>query len=518
MNAFDNILERLKDRMQASSLYQRYRYGVGNSTGYWHSWDPHPWKYPWLSRENLERMKEYSRQVLEDEKKILEHCNPQDLDIAFCGNIANAMYVRAKPLRREGMNVSIYVHPSDHYVMSQPGWEEYDGVLPEGITDTSRLAEHGLTLPVIDDVHQPPMVEAKHWREVYKVAGKEFLQANDINDFAPYLSLINTLIELQHKDVLWCTQCVYMGFLAHRPYVASQMGGDLWLEASRGDMLGDLMRRSFGSARMLLASNPWSFAHARRFGYRQMIYLPKVLDEEDYRPGKGRSREEWVNTSGGDFYVLTTSRFDERNKGSSIGLEGFARFSKRHPSARLVFVGWGKDAVQLRQRLEELGVTGKVLQMPVSGKARLRDYLRSADIFIDQFVLGYFGSAGLEAMACGLPMIGRIETDQYDALCETGAPPVLNCSTAVQVADALERMASNSQQRMDTARDHREWFIKNHGSERWKEEYAAILAATAQRREMAFSGSPLSEPLGKDEIEYLKKGLQEAPPHLEYGW
>src|SRR5258706_12278207 len=43
------------------------------------------------------------------------------------------------------------------------------------------------------------------------------------------------------------------------------MGGDIWYECSRDDAHGRLQRIAFASAKAFLVSNPWSFAHARRF-------------------------------------------------------------------------------------------------------------------------------------------------------------------------------------------------------------------------------------------------------------
>lgn len=484
----------------------------------WHSWDPHPWKYPWLTSDNLRSVREFSRRFFEREKAIQEPTEGDDLRFAFCGNIANAMYVRARPLRRAGMRVDIYVHPQDNYIMSQPCWEEYDGCIPGAETDYRELMRQGFKFPDVENVRKPQEVNLRDWRSVYRRAGGNYLAKEDIERFESYLTHINILNELQDVDAVWATQAVYFPYLARRPYVASQSGGDMWFEASRGDRLGELMRASFGGARVLVASNPWSFAHARRYGFEQMVYLPKIMDESVYCPGRGQARSSWQEGHRGNFFVLTTSRLDEKNKGSGIGLEGFARFSVDHPTARLVFVGWGKDSAKLESRLEDLGIKDKVLRLPVSGKARLRDYLRSADVFMDQFVLGYFGSAGLEAMACGLPVIGRIETEQYAALCETGAPPILNCNDAPEVAAVLNRLYESTDRLREAGDASARWFVNNHGSTRWLDEHRALLTATARRKPVAFGDSPLAAPLEEEERRYLQDGLCEAPRTLDYGW
>lgn len=462
-------------------------------------------------------MKAFSAALLKRERQALKRTDPHRLRIAFCGNIANGMYNRAKPLRHLGYRIAIYLNPQDDFIMSHPGWEEFDGVLPPNEKCFSKVvAEQYIRLPEVADVFQLPQVT--DWRAECGGKRPSWLRRKDIILFEPYLSLMKTLIALQDEDVLWCTQYPYLGYLSGRPYVASQSGGDMWLETSRADMLGELTRFAFGQARLLLASNPWSFAHARRLGFRQMIYLPRILDDQDYSPGEGTGRREWEAQSDGRFFVLTTSRLDERNKGSSIGLRGFALFARENPEARLVLIGWGKDNQRLAALLDELEIGDRVIGLPLAGKARLRDHLRSADVFMDQFVLGYFGSAGLEALACGLPVLGRIEGEQYEALCETGRPPIFDCSEPSEVAAVLVELHASLERRKRASEESRCWFLENHGPARWRDDYLAVLAATACCERVDFSRSPLAEPLSTEEQEYHAAGLAAAPAGPEYGW
>jgi len=505
----------LQDLLTQKNL-ARFLARLCRQSGDWQSWDETPWQHPWLTSTNLRSVKEYSRNFLEKEKRILNHVDPKKFEIGFCGNIANTMYVRAVPLRRAGLNIEIYLSPQDEYVMSRPGWEEFDGSISNPAKAIEELKKNGTQLPEIPGVHQYPM--HTDWKTRYASSGLKFLRRSDIKNFSTYLPYIETLIALQEKDVLWATQVPYLAYLANRPNVVSQMGGDLWFEASRGDELGALMRRSFRCARLNLASNPWTFAHARRFNMSNVIYLPKIIDQNVYSPGHGQARRRWEVESGGNFFVLTSSRIDERNKGSMVGLEGFAEFSRSVPNARLVFIGWGKGLADLDRRLLDLGIMDKVIRLPVSGKAGIRDILRSADVSFDQFVLGYYGSAGMEAMACGLPVIARNESDQYDALCETGGPPILNASMPAEVAKHLSRLHADSQRRMEVADASRKWFVANHGSERWLPEITAVLAATALGRPANMRANPLTRPHSIQERIYHLKNWLAAPPYPNYGY
>lgn len=479
----------------------------------WHSWDPHPWKHPWLTSKNLRNMRDYSHEFFERELRKTAKMDVRTLKIGFCGNLANNLYLRARPLRRDGLDIDIFLHPDDKFVMGQPAWEEFDGVIddPSSLEDVEAV---GVFLNKVPGVHGRLPDEADTSFPL------PFLRDYDKSHFLPYVEgpYRATLRALHEKDVLWGAQSTYLSYLANRPYVVSQTGGDIWLEAARDDMLGHLQRLAYANARVFVVSNPWSYAHARRYGFKNLVYLPMTLDQTQYCPGHGVARKEWEARSGGNFFVLTTSRLDEKNKGSSLAIKGFAELAKHCPGARLVAPSWGNDRDLAEDSMAKLGIADRMIWLPLSGKEKVRDYLRSADVFIDQFVLGYFGAAGLEAMATGLPVIGRTEVAQYEALCETGAPPILQAEDAAEVAQVLIGLQSNPSLRKQIGEASRKWFLENHGSERWLPQYEALLSATAANHRVNWRRSPLRAPLGLDEIEYHRAGLAAAPLFPNYQW
>src|SRR2546423_7668433 len=110
-----------------------------------------------------------------------------------------------------------------------------------------------------------------------------------------------------------------------------------------------------------------------------LIYVPFILDQDTYCPGEPIFREEWRAQSGGDFFVLSTARVDEFYKGSSIGLEGVAAFSRQHPEARLVQIGWGADLPDMRRKLADLRIPHPTILLRAAGKRPVISYFPSAD-------------------------------------------------------------------------------------------------------------------------------------------
>jgi glycosyltransferase involved in cell wall biosynthesis len=475
----------------------------------------------------LKDVRAFSQRIRDQARAMAAKTDPARLRFGFVGNMANNLYSRAVPLRRRGLSITQFLHPQDDFIMSDPSWEEFDGSLEEGPLEVTALRERGVALPPVLGVVKAEQ-DPHHLEFVLAVARgsralaerelgrRPYVDPLELLSFPSFFSILPTLDRLQEMDALLATQSLQIPLFAHRPYLAAQNGGDLWFEASRGDVLGTIQRRGFAAANGLLATNPWTFAHARRFGFSHAFYLPLMLDEEIYAPAAPRFRSEWTERSGGDFFVLVTARLDQETKGSQVALEGFRRFAPRCPGARLVAVTWGRDHARLLGRLREAGLAERLVPIPLSGKRRLLDVYRSADCLLDQFVLGQYGATALEAMACGLPVVMRLELAQYDALCETGAPPVLQAEGPEEVARHLSALSTDADARRFHRAAARTWFVANHSARRWADDYTALLVATALGHRFDFSDSPLRQPLDEEEVAYHTAGLASAPAFPEY--
>jgi glycosyltransferase involved in cell wall biosynthesis len=107
-------------------------------------------------------------------------------------------------------------------------------------------------------------------------------------------------------------------------------------------------------------------------------------------------------------------------KGHDDLVRAFAVVNARHP-AYLVILGREGDGTELLQRsITELGVGERVTVIPYTD--RPYDYYRNADVFAFPSRMEGLGTAVLEAMACGLPVVG------YDI------PPVREIGGDIEVA------------------------------------------------------------------------------------
>ena len=487
----------------------------GPPRGAWHSFNSTPWLHPWLTRRNLSAIREASSVWREEAKRVLERVDRIPTQFAFIGNIANGMYMRAKAIAQTGAQIQVFVLYGDESIFSDPRWEEYGGFLP---TSVSYLASDKWFLKEIETT--TPFYQfnvSNAWASMGECDLPSYASSIDFRRWRAFFADLPAFERLQSHDAVLACQKPYVAYLSGRPYAATVMGGDLWLEASRDDELGRLQRTAFARAGCVLGSNPWNYSHARRYGLTNFIQLPIILNENDYSPGPPMERARWEEMSGGNFFVLSTARADDVYKGSQIGLTGFAEFSRNFASARLVFVSWGKHIDRLKETAEKLGISDRIVFVPVCGKRKLVEYLRSADCLLDQFTVGYYGATAIEGAACGTPVIMRFEQDQYEPLFESGPPPFLNASSGTQVANALEFIArSPAERRRELSAKHRNWFMKSHSGKRWAADYFAILAALALGHHFSFKVSPLAAGLSPAEMLYHSEQLASAPTFPNY--
>lgn len=477
----------------------------------WLSFDRNPWKHPWLTESNLRSFRQWSDKWTSRLLLNVEHeIDRPGRRYGFVCNMANNLYSRAKAMRKRPSSITVLPHPQDEYLLSQPEWEEYAGEGLSGVTSLDAARAAGISLPEVPQVRRFTLGPGQLAGFSPSMDPEEFIRHPGLQPLIPLIA------SLEEYDALLTVQSPYLAYLSGKPYVATQMGGDIWYEASRDDAIGRLQRTAFARAGAFMVSNPWSLAFARRYGLRNLVYVPFLVDDERYSPGAGHSRAGWEVETGGNFFVLITSRQDYRFKGSDLAVRAFARLAAVASGARLIVTGWGADQEKTQALYQSLGILDKVHVVAIAGKRRLVDYLRSADCVLDQLTLGYFGSTGLEAMACGKPVVMNLNQMQYDALLPEGCAPVCQASSEDQVAMHLIQLERDRDYAKMCGSALRQWFLDTHGNEKWGRVYDAILAACSQGVLPSFNESPLEAPCNTGENCYHAAELAAAPTFPHY--
>jgi phosphatidyl-myo-inositol dimannoside synthase len=116
--------------------------------------------------------------------------------------------------------------------------------------------------------------------------------------------------------------------------------------------------------------------------------------------------------------IMTLARLAgfERYKGIDEILEVLPALLQSEPTLTYVIVGDGDDQDRLQAKAFSLGVADRVVFTGFVQEAQKADYLRLADVFALPGKGEGFGIVYLEAMACGVPVVGSELDGSREAL------------------------------------------------------------------------------------------------------
>ncbi|HKU42943.1 MAG TPA: N-acetyl-alpha-D-glucosaminyl L-malate synthase BshA [Polyangiales bacterium] len=181
--------------------------------------------------------------------------------------------------------------------------------------------------------------------------------------------------------------------------------------------------------------------------------LPNFVDTERFAPPAVRAPERWAElfedpTPGPLLFHVSNFRSVKR---VTDLLEVLARVRQRVP-ARLALVGDGPDRPQAIARARELGVQRNVAFL--GKRAEFADVLCDADAFLLTSETESFGLAALEALSCGVPVLGyrvggvpAVVTEDVGRLVEPFELDALAHATVALLGDAALRDRLSAQAR-----------------------------------------------------------------------
>jgi phosphatidylinositol alpha-1,6-mannosyltransferase len=142
------------------------------------------------------------------------------------------------------------------------------------------------------------------------------------------------------------------------------------------------------------------------------------VDQEHY--GVGIKNPDLLNRYGlsGKTVLLTLGRLSamERGKGFDKIIELMPALSKQIPEIAYLIVGDGDDRKRLEDKARSFGVIDRVVFTGFIEEEEKPDHYRLADAYVMCGWLEGFGFAFLEAMACGIPVVGSSLDGSREAL------------------------------------------------------------------------------------------------------
>ncbi len=138
---------------------------------------------------------------------------------------------------------------------------------------------------------------------------------------------------------------------------------------------------------------------------KKIQVIHNFFDEQRFRPNQNQcTRSEFVKDN--EFLIAHVSNFRPVKRILDV-IDIFDKISSELP-ARLLLVGEGPDTVLARRQITKKGLTDKVIFL--GNQNRVEAVLPCADLFLLPSEEESFGLAALEALACGVPVIGTLGT------------------------------------------------------------------------------------------------------------
>lgn len=412
------------------------------------------------------------------------------MKIVHIGNIANNAYNNAKFLRRKGIEADVLCYDYTH-VMGQPEWEdaEFEGEVDEFHPDWTGAGLGLFRRP--SWFKQASLFGASRGRRIWfrgQFRLERWLQRPWalVHVWPTYREACEHGASGRIKDV-WCTAVNEKAFRAWfegydliqayatepihawmfgncRPFVAYEHGTmrDIPFEnTSRGRLL----TLAYTRAGKIIITNPDVIAAAQRLRLRHYQFVPHPVDETKYRPCQTTLREQLRHDSQADLILFAPSRHQWDLKGNDRIVRAYARFAKQSSQhTLLILTRWGQDVERSQRLVTELGLDGRVIWRPPLNKQKLIHYYNAADIVLDQFVIGAFGTITPEAMACGKPVILYFNREVHE-WCYAEPPPVVGARSEEDIFQRLQELAADRRHRESLGSASREWMIKHHGWE-----------------------------------------------------
>lgn len=215
------------------------------------------------------------------------------------------------------------------------------------------------------------------------------------------LDLLHVHYAIPHATSAWIARQM----LAHQrdlPVVTTLHGTDITLVGLHPSF-HSLTRFSILESQGITAvSNYLRDETVRDFGVpkERIEVIPNFIDPELYHPGKEPCHRATLAPDG-EKILMHVSNFRPVKRVVDV-VEIFYRI-QRKVSCRLVFVGDGPDRPRAAERVEELGLSDRVIFL---GKhASVDELVACCDLFLLPSQNESFGLAALEAMASGSPVI-----------------------------------------------------------------------------------------------------------------
>lgn len=182
-------------------------------------------------------------------------------------------------------------------------------------------------------------------------------------------------------------------------------------------------------------------------GHPRLTAIANGVDTLRFSPGdRGTSRAK-LGIPSGVQVAGVVGRFGPYKRHDAM-IEAFSLLQEKHPALHLVFVGAGGSE---ETRIRALAAPHPRILL-AGFRADPADYYRAFDVLAIPSVNEGMSNAALEAMACGVPVLGNSGCGHEQIICSGHDGVITNLSTPQHIAAALESLLTGPARLVDMGR------------------------------------------------------------------
>ena len=363
-------------------------------------------------------------------------------------NMAQDAYNVTKAMRARGISADLLITTKERYAFSMPLWE--DG-------DLSRKAFGDPMNPnneAVNKYSMPDWIKVVSVRSGFRVLSELELLGKLLFIFRKYDIVFAHVPGSMYAMVLRCKYVPYdAGLIRYLPFSKNKFPP--YRQKAYVPMAYNLLKKSYENAPIILFTNPDTLRIFKEAKLK-VRFVPFAIPCDKYSP---KPKEGLYKSHGLVFF--TPSRHHWKEKGTDKMIRAFSKFAKHNPDSLLVMVDWGTNIQESKELIRKVGIPPKnirfVQPMP---KKDLIDMYNEADVVLDQFTLGSWGTATPEAMACEKPVIMYYDAEVINE-CFGSLPPILNAHETDEIYQRMEE-CRDPEVRRKTGMASREWVKKTH--------------------------------------------------------
>lgn len=167
-------------------------------------------------------------------------------------------------------------------------------------------------------------------------------------------------------------------------------------------------------------------------------------------------------------------------KGNDVALHAAALLKQRGFDFQLVLGEWGSEVHLSKQLVDDLGLSDVIAWEKPLPRHKLWPTIKRACAILDQFRSPAFGGVSLETMALGQRLITGYDNNLGSTFFSE-EPPIMNCRTAEQVANAMEACIRDPLDAEGLGLQAQSWMARQHSVERQMREQFACYESLLSR-------------------------------------